>query len=70
MQTLAITMFYREHCNVPNIKRKAGAKVAKRLFNSQRDFIFESNKKHAFQRTSIEGDYLRGGAQRSPLFFR
>ena len=68
--TLAISMFYREHCNLTIIDREAGEKVAKKLFNSQNNCVIESNKKFPFQCTSIRGHSLRGGAQRSPLFFR
>ena len=68
--TLAISMFYREHCNLPIIDREAGEKVAKKLFNSQKNCVIESNKNFPFQRTSICGHCLRGGAQRLPFFFR
>ena len=68
--TLAISMFYREHCNLPIIDREAGEKVEKKLFNSQKNCVIESNKKFPFQCTLIRGHCLRGGAQRSPLFFR
>ena len=68
--TLAISMFYREHCNLPIVDREAGEKVEKKLFNSQKNGIIESNKKFPFQCTSIRGHSLRGGAQSSPLFFR
>ena len=68
--TLAISMFYREHCNLPIIDREAGEKVAKKLFNSQKNCVIESNKKFPFQCTLIRGHCLRGGAQRLPLFFR
>ena len=70
MGTLAISMFYREHCNLPIIDREAGEKVAKKLFNSQKNCVIESNKKFPFQCTLIRGHCLRGGAQRLPLFFR
>ena len=67
--TLAISMFYRKHYILPITNREGGEKVAKKLFNSQKNCINESNKKFPFQCTSICGHCLRGGAQRLPLFF-
>ena len=60
--TLAISMFYREHCNLPIIDHEAREKVAKMLFNSQKSCGIESNKKFPFQCTLIRGHCLRGGA--------
>lgn len=70
MDTLALSMFYRVNCHVPIIDREAGQNVSKKLFNAQQNFIFEKNKNHPFQRMMVLERYIRGGAERSPMFFR
>ncbi|MCO5612982.1 hypothetical protein L7F22_067255 [Adiantum nelumboides] len=68
--TLALAMFYREKCNLPISDREADEEVSQKLFKAQRNFIMESNKKHPFSRSLTHGHYIRGGAERSAMFFK
>lgn len=70
VRTLALGIFYQKNCQLPLMDRKAGEDIAKPLFDAKCNFITESSSVFPFERTLVGSQYIRGGAERSSLFFR
>lgn len=65
---LTIALFYRKGLRVPNYDRKAGEQVNSLLFPATRSCITEDCSIRTF--TRVDGDIMRGGAERTSEFFR
>lgn len=64
---LTIGIFYQKGKRVPKYDRAAGEEVDPLLFPANRSCISEGNNKREF--TSVKGELMRGGAERSLEFF-
>lgn len=67
---LTIGLFYRNYVSVPHYDRNAGEEISAILFPSTKSYITEGNARVDSDFTRVDGDMVRGGAERTNSFFR